>query len=353
MTVWTSIFGWKAFFRWDVLGSVVPGIFVCVGIGLLTVDWFPHNLLIAQASFTIAFALVVVKILGHAVEAEGSQLSRALFFGVISLVLSAIWWISVRNIQIHKNTLTDFSTLTRFLARSWVQHVLWMGFGMVVLVFGVWVASAWVARSERSKPKRLADKGFLDFKIQAEKAMSEIGRAITPITAIMTHVGTAMERLSGKVGKAASTSTQNQIRITKKGAESLDSCSRKLEGKLNRLEQIGSLLQEGLIGWYTWANNQEVSRVALSEATPSLESLCRSIESGLQSTDSYIGHVDNMKGVSRDLNEAIGRHVYVMRRIRDANREILIACRRAIQIIVTGSTQNPLEINASRFSRGT
>ncbi len=64
MGVWRSIFGWKALFRWDALGAIVPGIFVAVGVGVMSVDWFPYHLLIAQIFFAIGALLCVIKFIG-------------------------------------------------------------------------------------------------------------------------------------------------------------------------------------------------------------------------------------------------------------------------------------------------
>src|SRR5271168_1806971 len=79
MGVWGSIFGWKALFRWDVLAAIVPGVFVACGLGMLGIDWFPHNLLISQICLALAGLLFISKIIGHAVEQEGSRANRTVF----------------------------------------------------------------------------------------------------------------------------------------------------------------------------------------------------------------------------------------------------------------------------------
>jgi hypothetical protein len=100
--IWNSIFGWKALFRWDALGAVVPGIIIATGLAMLGVDWFPYHLLLVQICFAIAGFLFVVKIIGHAIESKDTVHSRWIF----GLVLCAIcvggdlWIISA--IQFHK-----------------------------------------------------------------------------------------------------------------------------------------------------------------------------------------------------------------------------------------------------------
>lgn len=101
-SVWKSIFGWEALFRWDVLAAVVPGIFIAVGLAMLSIDWFPRHLLIAQVCLAIAGVLCVTKILGYAIESTDSIRSRCIFgITLCSIVLGGTVWI-IRSIETHK-----------------------------------------------------------------------------------------------------------------------------------------------------------------------------------------------------------------------------------------------------------
>jgi hypothetical protein len=93
MGVWGSIFGWRALFRWDALGVVVPGIFVAAGLGMLGVEWFPYHLLLAQICFAVAGLLSLVKIIGHAIESKDTVKSRLIFGVTLGLVFVAgtVW----------------------------------------------------------------------------------------------------------------------------------------------------------------------------------------------------------------------------------------------------------------------
>ncbi len=100
--IWKSIFGWKALFRWDVLGAVVPGIFIAAGLGMIGIDWFPYHLLLSQICFAIAGVLCVVKIIGHAIESKDTVHSRWIF-GIVLCAICVVgdrWIISA--IQFHK-----------------------------------------------------------------------------------------------------------------------------------------------------------------------------------------------------------------------------------------------------------
>jgi hypothetical protein len=101
-SVWRSIFGWKALFRWDVLGAIVPGILIAAGFGMLSLDWFPANNLVGQICFALAGLLCVAKTIGHAVEHTGSKIDRSVFAVIICTVILGIDSLFIWNIEKHK-----------------------------------------------------------------------------------------------------------------------------------------------------------------------------------------------------------------------------------------------------------
>jgi hypothetical protein len=56
------------------------------------------------------------------------------------------------------------------------------------------------------------------------------------------------------------------------------------------------------------------------------------MEVAIQGTKDFISILKSSKGVSRDMNDALDRHIQVMRRILDANCNIANACFRALEI---------------------
>lgn len=100
--VWSSVFGWEGLFRWDVLGAIVPGVFVAVGLTMLGIDWFPHNLLIAQICFGIAACLLLTRISRQAMQSAGSRISRITFAVALSFVVLTFTIWPLRVIQLHK-----------------------------------------------------------------------------------------------------------------------------------------------------------------------------------------------------------------------------------------------------------
>ncbi len=228
MGIWGSVFGWKTLFRWDVLGVIVPGIFLAAGVGILGVDWFPHSLLIAQLSFTTAFALFLVKIIGHAIESEGSVPSRVGFASFFSLISLVPWFLIVHSIQLHKANPNKLSSLTIFLGQPWVRHILWMLLGMVVLMLCNSIVFLVSMIRNRAKQTQPFEKGFLDYKLQAETAIEDIGPAITPISSITSQVGNFMEKHARDVSASVGRSTKEHWRVTRMGSVKLDRYSRRL-----------------------------------------------------------------------------------------------------------------------------
>jgi hypothetical protein len=100
--IWRSIFGRDALFRWDVLGAIIPGVFIAVGVGMLTVDWFPYHLLVSQVCFGVAGLLVIAKTIGHAAQYKSSVTGRAFFAVIISAVTLIIVVPTDLSIEEHK-----------------------------------------------------------------------------------------------------------------------------------------------------------------------------------------------------------------------------------------------------------
>jgi hypothetical protein len=92
---------------------------------MLSVDWFPHNLLISQLCFVLAGLLVLLKIVVHAVETQGAVTSRVVFAALLSslAIISAAWVVAA--IQIHKAPKTQSPAMESDPAASilaWAKH---------------------------------------------------------------------------------------------------------------------------------------------------------------------------------------------------------------------------------------
>lgn len=107
--IWASIFGWSVLSRWDVLGTLIFGFFIAVGVSVLSIEWFPHNLLLGQICLGIAGVLAVTKAIVHSIEQRGSSLlQRAVFSLVISASIVGvdgyfIWQIQIRKLKFQES----------------------------------------------------------------------------------------------------------------------------------------------------------------------------------------------------------------------------------------------------------
>jgi hypothetical protein len=110
------MFGWGALFRWDVLAVVVPGGFIAVGLAMLGVDWFPHNLLISQACFGVAALLFVTKAIGHAIESTGRILSKILFCVVVNGIILAVATLAIMSVQSHKPRIIPYLSIKSYIS---------------------------------------------------------------------------------------------------------------------------------------------------------------------------------------------------------------------------------------------
>lgn len=348
MGIWRSAFGIKTIFRWDVFGVLIPSVLLAAGFGVLGVDWFPHNLLISQASFTIAALLILVKTVLFANEEEASNRQRISFAALIGLPTCAIWWLLVTNIERHKTHPESLAFVLLYLHFPWVHDAYWMVVGVITFLLIQKGVMLRVSQLEM-RPRHLdAARGLLDWKLQAENAMADLGPAILPITALTKKVGATIERQTSEIQQALSQSTEKQLRVTKNGARRLDALSTRMQTKCLRLETIGHDLQEGLIGWSTWVNGRNNPGDSFATSVPNLPDLCPTISHAIAGTEQFIETLEKSKGISRDMNEALDRHIAVMRRVVAASKNILDACLKALG---TGESDG-LSVNSGETANG-
>ena len=110
---WANIFGWRTLFRWDTLACIVPGLFLAVGLGMLTVDWFPYHLLISQISFALAFLLSLVKTISVAIQSRNRTLASVMFGIFLCVVLAGAALFIETAIQRHKKELITSTPVTQ------------------------------------------------------------------------------------------------------------------------------------------------------------------------------------------------------------------------------------------------
>jgi hypothetical protein len=89
------MFGWDQLISWNFVSNVALGLCVCIGIGMLSVDRFPNNLLISQIAVSVGTALIIIKLFSSTAMSESSW-TRWLSIGVVTLAMvgTAGWTIN-------------------------------------------------------------------------------------------------------------------------------------------------------------------------------------------------------------------------------------------------------------------
>src|ERR1017187_4759945 len=103
---------------------------------------------------------------------------------------------------------------------------LYMLLGSILTVFGFMFIYTLAVAIKRIQQREQAPKGFLDYKYDAELAISKLPSFMTKLTIIMAEVGTFFEKQTAAMGRAES--TDRQLRVIKHGAAMLDSYSKRI-----------------------------------------------------------------------------------------------------------------------------
>ncbi|MHB1959754.1 MAG: hypothetical protein ACYCO5_12055 [Acidobacteriaceae bacterium] len=322
------------------LGAIVPGIFIACGIGMLTVEWFPHNLLIAQICFFAAAALCVIKFIGHAIESDGSKRSRFIFAFVLCVIVLVLAIVVVGYVQEHKNPALTGNPAVQaahllfvYMGRPWPQRILYVVLGIVLMLLFQALIIAMSAVIAQSKRKVNADKGFLDYRMQAEEAMTELPLAMASITKIILQAGKSTESQTVRVQSVSNSSARIQRRVIGRGARMLNYYSLQIDAKCARLEKIGNSLTEGQLGWFTWVKSQGNYNTELLALRQQMLIFSDTMGETIKSSNEYLDTIQSMRGVSQDLNAAVDAYAGSIRRVRDINMKILNSCLNTLNML--------------------
>jgi acyl carrier protein len=88
-------------FRWDIFSVVAFSVCLAIFLTAITVDWFPHNLLIAQLMLAIVVLLTSIKFLLSLARAT-IPLRIGICVTVVSMVIGG--WFAIHAIQLHKKS---------------------------------------------------------------------------------------------------------------------------------------------------------------------------------------------------------------------------------------------------------
>jgi len=223
-------------------------------------------------------------------------------------------------------------SVTGFLSRPWPQRLAFIALGMLLLFSGWIVFTRVAAYLKQRRTNQTSDKGFLDYKLQTETAIEELGPAIKPISQIMGEImGLLQHAVDKNNPPPSSLPTHKQIRVLKRLATKIDSLSQKMDEKCVGLERVGNLLTEGMVNWFNVKYAPSGAKQLFESTTASLRKLCESIGQTQKHTDEYLVTIENTRGLSQDMNLALTSHAKSVRRVREANQKILDSCVKALK----------------------
>jgi hypothetical protein len=203
--------------------------------------------------------------------------------------------------------------------------------GMLLLVLIQWATSRIAIRLERNKANSTGTKGFLDYKVQAENGILRLTPKLNEISQIISNVGCSIGRHTKRVQDASTSPARIQLRIVRKTANMIDGYTRQLDRRGENLETIVESLAEGIEEWLKWISRQPNSGAAKQELEPLLQPFAQVMEETLRSTNTYIATVEAIHGISRDMNDAVDRHLISIKRIRDTNERMRRSCLKGLR----------------------
>jgi hypothetical protein len=183
---------------------------------------------------------------------------------------------------------------------------------VALAIFGAFIVR-WNARRSDAAPQ----KGFLDYKLEAEQAIQAFPSRLEPITTIVTNVGKLMEAHTARIAESQVSDTGSYLKKLRRFARELDSDTKKLARPCERLRSTALAYSEGLTGWTDWMKTRPGYTPAKQQFVSVTHEFIKSTISGVAHMNVYLDRLSLMRGVSKDLNYSVDRHIDRIASIRD------------------------------------
>lgn len=202
-------------------------------------------------------------------------------------------------------------------------------FYTLAIIFLLLVVTAMV-RVVKLKRKANSQKGFLEYKLEAEKAMRETPEILEKLTNIMNEVTPAITAHTAALLQAGS--TEAQLKVSKQVAVSFNRYSLRIDRFGKKCMKNGSLLSEGLLGWSIWIRENRPPKASFGNFPDLLRGLSKSIGISNESLAVYINAIVAAKGMSSNLNSAIDKYKESWVVVLETNKRVFDACNKAVEI---------------------
>jgi hypothetical protein len=212
--------------------------------------------------------------------------------------------------------------------RRWFDRFSGALYLLVILV--VLMLALGVILRLRQRPINQAPKGFLEYKLDAEVALSKMPAILAGLTAIMTEVGPSMEQHSEALAKG--TTTAQHLKVSREASSSLDKYSSRLSRASVKYIRVGETFCTGLTGWSSWIEATRPSGLDPAFHAAMIE-FGKTLHTSTEQMRGYVVSIGHMKGISRTLDAAAERHISALNPILGMTLRIKAACANSLRIL--------------------
>ena len=310
--------------QWLGLGGIAAGIVFYL---------LPKTPLVVVSSLIIIFALLIHPIRNFWwIEAKlWRKLTATLLFVLALVCLGQSSWPpeSGTLLQAVTHLVTGLWNWLMGIHGRWFDRSLGAGFAVAAIV--VLALLTRMINVRRVSSKRQIEKGFLDYKLDAETALAAIPAIVSKLTTIIEEVAPAVNSHTQALKSASS--THQQLRVSREVSSSLDRYSARIDRVGVKFAEAGESLSTGLNGWFKWIEEARPSKAALSNFPEAMATLTRVLNKSNDQMRSYIAAVRTARGASSVLNAAVDRHIRSIDAILSTSIKIYTACSGTIRIV--------------------
>lgn len=163
----------------------------------------------------------------------------------------------------------------------------------------------------------IEEKGIWDYAVLSEESMNILKECAERITEAMQEIGEKMQKRSGEaqdIQKSSVPGTASRMhKLTKSTAYDMNLFAKKIEEEQPKLHLAWNKFEENTAGVIQIASiKTEEDREAIIKYRGTIKELKKANENSLESIREYRQAVENLKGISSDVNRASKRIIFVL-----------------------------------------
>lgn len=294
------------------LGHVLMALAFVVGVLIIWTELIPAKPAHHKVAWTVAlFVGMMAGDRGIVRLKEGGSLSLSIW-GILFAPLQAIggWWVGPHG--------------------RWFDRVLGGAYAVLLLFGAAFVTALAKVIKARKLPTPLASKGFLDYKLQTEKAIAKLPALLDSLNKITNEVNRSVAELSAVFARMGTTA--EALKASRRLAKRLDNYSESVRRLHANFEGESRLLEEGLAGWAAWIEKVQPTKIQMAPLADLLRGLKRNTDEAVVYLQEAIDAMSGGKGAFGILDAAIDRHAVARRLILVTFARISNGCGTALAV---------------------